>query len=76
MGNPFREVTINSSWLTPTVVAIAKAIYGDGGFDGLPLLGDALTDAGCDNEGILTHLHGSGPHVLGCWALDLLLGKS
>jgi hypothetical protein len=43
--------------------------------DRLAVLADALEDAGCDNADILSHLRGPEPHVRGCWALDLLLGK-
>jgi hypothetical protein len=75
-GNPFRPVALDPSWLTPTVKSLAKAIYEDRTFSDLPLLADALEEAGCTSETILCHLRGPGPHVLGCWALDLLLGKS
>jgi hypothetical protein len=42
---------------------------------GLAVLADALEEAGCDNEDILSHLRGPGPHVSGCWAVDLLTGR-
>ena len=76
IGNLFHPVTIDSSWLTFDVVMIAKGAYEDRAFDRLPILADALQDAGCEDEDILTHLRGAGPHVRGCWALDLILGKS
>jgi len=60
---------------TGTVEALARAIYTDRTFDRLPILADALEDAGCNNADILSHCRGSGPHVLGCWVVDLLLGK-
>jgi hypothetical protein len=41
----------------------------------LALLADALEDAGCTDAGLLGHLRGPGPHVRGCWAVDLVLGK-
>ena len=41
----------------------------------MPILADALQDAGCDNEDILSHCRGEGPHVRGCWVLDLLFDK-
>ena len=41
----------------------------------LAVLGDALEDAGCTDADILKHCRGSGPHVRGCWVVDLLLGK-
>jgi hypothetical protein len=74
-GNPFRPVTLVLSWLTPDIVALTGGIYADRAFDRLPILADALQDAGCDNDDLLSHLRGPGPHVKGCWALDLLLGK-
>jgi hypothetical protein len=74
-GNPFRPVKINSAWRTSTVTALAQAIYQDRAFDRLPILADALEDAGCTNADILGHCRGPGPHVLGCWVVDLLLGK-
>jgi hypothetical protein len=75
-GNPFRPVAIDPSWRTPTVVALAEGIYADRAFDRLPILADALQDAGCDNADILTHCRSNGPHVRGCWVADLILGKS
>ncbi len=75
-GNPFRPVAFDSSWLTSTVLALATGIYAERAFDRLPILADALQDAGCDNDDILTHLRSDGPHVKGCWALDLVLGKA
>jgi hypothetical protein len=73
---PFGSVTINPSWLTAHVVKLAQQIYGDGTFDRMPELANGLEEAGCDNVEILAHCRGSGPHVRGCWALDLVLGKS
>ena len=75
-GNPFRPVAAESAWLTETVVALASGIYADRAFDRMPILADALEEAGCDNADILTHCRGDGPHVRGCWVVDLLLGKS
>ena len=75
-GNPFRPVPADPRWLTPTVVALADAIYAGRMFDRLPVLADALEEAGCDNADILTHCRGDGPHVRGCWVVDLVLGKS
>lgn len=77
-GNPFRPVTINPAWLTwndGTVVRIAQSIYDEKAFDRMPILADALTDAGCDNADILNHCRSDSPHVRGCWVVDLLLGK-
>jgi len=74
-GNPLRPVTIDRFWLTPTVASLAQAIYTDHAFDRMPILADALEDAGCTNADILSHCRGPGSHVLGCWVVDLLLGK-
>jgi hypothetical protein len=75
-GNPFRPVSVDPSWLTSTVVTLAAGIYADRAFDRLPIFADALQDAGCDNADVLDHCRGPGPHVRGCWVLDLVLGKS
>jgi hypothetical protein len=81
-GNPFRPVTISPAWQTPTIVALAQAAYDNrtlpaGELDParLAVLADALEEAGCTNADILSHLRGPGPHVRGCWAIDLILGK-
>jgi hypothetical protein len=74
-GNPFRPVAFDPEWQTTTALALARGIYDDRAFDRLPILADALQDAGCDSDDLLNHLRGPGPHVRGCWALDLVLGK-
>lgn len=74
-GNPFRHINTRREWFTSDVVALAKRIYSDREFDRLPILADALQDAGCDNEDILNHCRGDGSHVRGCWVVDLILGK-
>jgi hypothetical protein len=74
-GNPFRPVAVDASWLTPAVLGLARAIYDGRLFGDLPVLADALEEAGCRDTQILRHCRGRGPHVLGCWPLDLLLGK-
>jgi hypothetical protein len=74
-GNPYRPVSADPAWLRwddGTVVKVARAIYEERAFERLPVLADALEDAGCTEEAILSHLRGPGPHVRGCWALDLL----
>lgn len=75
-GNPFRTVTFSQSWRTDTVVTLAQQMYESRDFSAMPILADALQDAGCDNEDILSHCRGEGPHVRGCWVVDLVLGKS
>jgi hypothetical protein len=81
-GNPFRPVVITAGCLTPSVVSLAEAAYAErdlpsGHLDAarLAVLSDALEDAGCDNTELLGHLQSPGPHVRGCWALDLVLDK-
>jgi hypothetical protein len=64
------------AWNDGTIPKLAQGIYEDRAFDRLPVLGDALEDAGCTDAGILDHLRGAGPHALGCWALDLLTGRA
>jgi hypothetical protein len=72
---PFRPVSPSPAWLTPTVKQLATGIYEERAFERLPLVADALEEAGCANADILTHCRGPGPHVRGCWVVDLLLGK-
>jgi hypothetical protein len=85
-GNPFREPTPIPStvlkWNDETVVKIAQGIYQErhmpqGTFDSgrLAILHDALLDAGCTDEALLTHCRSDGPHVRGCWVIDQILGK-
>ena len=74
-GNPFRPVSIDKAWLTPNAAALAQAIYDDHAFDRMPDLAEALENSGCTNTAILDHCRGPGPHVRGCWVIDLLLGK-
>jgi hypothetical protein len=76
VGNPFRPVAFPAAWLSPTVLALARTFYDEGAFPELPVLADALEDAGCTASVILEHLRGAGPHVRGCWALDLVLSKT
>jgi hypothetical protein len=75
VGNPFRLVALDPSWLTSTVVQLAAGIYEERAFDRLPILADALQDAGCEEEQVLAHCRGDGPHVRGCWVVDLLTGR-
>jgi hypothetical protein len=76
-GNPFQSVTVESNWLTPTVVPLASDIYDQQVFDRMPLLADTLQAAGCDNADILNHCRDPKvTHVRGCWVVDLLLGKT
>jgi hypothetical protein len=62
-------------WRTDTVVALVRQMCESGDFSAMPILADALQDAGCDSAEILDHCRGPGPHVRGCWVVDLVLGK-
>jgi hypothetical protein len=75
-GNPFRPVAIDRAWLTSTVTSLAAQIYESRDFGAMPVLADALQDAGCENPDILDHCRNPGPHARGCWVVDLILGKS
>lgn len=75
-GNPYRSVAFHPSWRTSTVVALADGIYREQAFDRLPILADALMDSGCDRDDIMSHCRSDGPHVRGCWAVELVLGRS
>jgi hypothetical protein len=74
-GNPFRPVSLDPSWLTSGAVKLAGAIYEEQAFARMPDLADELEKAGCADHEILHHFRGPEPHVRGCWALDLVLGK-
>jgi hypothetical protein len=78
IGNPFRPVSIQArllAWSDGNPVRIGQAIYEERAFDRLPILADALLDAGCEDEALTQHCREPGPHVRGCWAIDLILGK-
>jgi hypothetical protein len=78
-GNPFRPApTIAPLWLEwndRTVLRLAQTVYEERAFERMPILADALEEAGCDNADILNHCRGPNVHVRGCWVVDLLLGK-
>lgn len=79
VGNPFRPLpAINTAWLAwngGTVPKLARAIYDARDFDRLPILADALQEAGCDDTAILNHCRGPDSHTRGCWVVDLVLGR-
>jgi hypothetical protein len=82
VGNPCQPSTFDPASRTPTVLTLAQAAWDERILPALTLdpcrlavLSDALEDAGCTDDAILDHLRSPGPHVRGCWALDLLLGK-
>ena len=74
-GDTHRPVARDPSWLTDTVLALARQMYESRDFGAMPILADALQDAGCDSADILGHCRGPGPHVRGCWVVDLVLSK-
>jgi hypothetical protein len=76
VGNPFRPVTFSPVWRSETAVALATGIYAERAFDRLPILADALEEAGCDSADVLSHCRGPGPHARGCWVVDGVLGRS
>jgi hypothetical protein len=74
-GNPFRPAALDPAWRTPTAIALASQMYESRDFGAMPILADALQDAGCDSDDVLDHCRGPGPHVRGCWVVDMVLGK-
>jgi hypothetical protein len=76
-NNPFRPVTFSPDWRTDTAVSLARTMYDARDFSAMPILADALQDAGCDNDDILSHCRDANTnHVRGCWVIDLVLGKA
>jgi hypothetical protein len=79
LGNPFRPPTAmvtQSLRGVSTIQQLSRGIHDERAFERLPILADALEEAGCTDADILAHLRGPGPHVRGCWVLDLILGRS
>ena len=78
IGNPFRACPLDPHWLAwenRTIVLLARGIYDDRAFDRMPILGDALEEAGCPYEAVLEHCRSEGEHLRGCWVLDSVLGR-
>ncbi|AMV26990.1 hypothetical protein VT84_21490 [Gemmata sp. SH-PL17] len=75
-GNPFKRAKFDKRWRTQTAMLLARQMYESRDFSAMPILADALQDAGCSNTDVLNHCHGAGLHVRGCWVVDLVLGKS
>ncbi len=75
-GNPFRKVKFDTKWRTDTVLSLARTMYDSRDFSAMPILADALQDAGCDSDDTLNHCRDAdGKHYRGCWVVDLVLGK-
>jgi hypothetical protein len=75
LGNPFRSATLAPSSRTPDVNTLAGHVYQDRAFSHLLEMADALEEAGCTDADIVAHCRGDGPHIRGCWVVDLVLGK-
>jgi hypothetical protein len=75
VGHLLHAVHFDPRWRTSDVVGIARGIYDERAFSRMPILADALMDAGCEDETVIEHCRGDGPHVRGCWVVDLVLGK-
>jgi hypothetical protein len=78
-GNPFRPTAaVVPAWLLwndSCVLHIAQTAYRERSFERLPILADALEEAGCADADMLAHCRAGGEHARGCWVIDLLLGK-
>jgi hypothetical protein len=74
--NPFVPLDWNPEWFTSTVRGLAAHMYESRDFSAMPVLGDALQDAGCDHELVLGHCRSTKPHARGCWVVDAILGKT
>jgi hypothetical protein len=75
VSNPSEPVAFAPRWRTEDTVGLALGIYEDRAFSRLPLLADALMDAGCDDDRIIGHCRSIGPHTRGCWVVDLVLAR-
>jgi hypothetical protein len=74
-GNPFSPVVLDPRWVTSTVTSLARTIYETRDFRRMPILADALMDAGCAEEVMLNHCQNEPLHTRGCWLIDLLLDQ-
>jgi len=75
-GNPLRSINFAREWRTSTVVTLARTMYESREYSAMPILADAIQDAGCDNDDILNHCRDTTlSHVRGCWVVDLVLDR-
>jgi hypothetical protein len=77
-GNPFRLPRVARkclAWNGGVVRQLAQGIYENRAFYRMPILADALEEAGCKEANILDHCRSGAKHVRGCWTVDLLLEK-
>ncbi|MBN9517067.1 hypothetical protein J0H58_00885 [bacterium] len=75
-GNPFRPLAFDPAWRTTAVVGVGMGMYEGRDFSPMPVLADALEEAGCTAPDVLEHCRGPNTHVRGCWVVDLVLGKT
>jgi hypothetical protein len=79
VGNPFRPLPVLGeavlAWRGGLAVELARSIYEERAFGRLPILGDALEEAGCSDPFVLSHCHNGGEHARGGWVVDLVLGR-
>jgi hypothetical protein len=64
-----------AAWRTADVLRVARGIWQERAFADLPVLADALIEAGCDDAALLAHCRQPGAHGAECWALDRILGE-
>jgi hypothetical protein len=76
LGNLVRPAVFEPVWRTEAAVGLARGMYESRDFGPMPVLADALEDAGCAAEGVLAHCRGDGPHARGCFVVDAVLGKA
>ena len=74
-GNPYRPAVFDPAWRSEAAVALAKSMDSTCTFDAMPILADALQEAGCDSPDILQHCRGESTHFRGCWVVDTVLGN-
>jgi hypothetical protein len=75
VGNPFRPTAFDPRWRTRTATDLARSMSESRDFGAMPVLADALEEAGCDDADVLAHCRGDAPHARGCWVVDHVLGK-
>jgi len=72
---PFHPAIVDKNWLSATVIAVARQMHATQDFSAMPILADALQDAGCESEDVLRHCRVQGSHVRGCWVVDACIGN-
>lgn len=72
---PFRRIPFDPEWLDSNVVCLARGIAAQRDFSPMPVLADALQDAGCENPHILEHCRGPHEHIRGCWVIEGILPR-